>query len=124
MTARVSPDMRSQLKWLGLALATAAAIAAIFMLARAQAEARQAELPVLARVNIVLLIEDEIARSRDAEGAPDPARLKTASSRIEAAVKTLAAETGYVILADQAVLAGSEQLPDLTDELRARLKGP
>lgn len=124
MTARASPDMRSQLKWLGLALVTAAAIAAIFMLARAQAEARQEAIPILARANIVSLIEDEIARSRDAQGDPDPARLKAASARIEAAVKTLAAETGYVVLADQAVLAGSEQLPDLTDELRARLQGP
>lgn len=122
MTAIASPETRRQLAWLAAALATAAAIAVIFHLAGARAEARLGAFPQLARANIVVLIQDEISAAREGGGAPDEARLMGASQRIEQAVQVLAAETGYLILADQALLAGGEQLPDLTEELRVRIK--
>jgi hypothetical protein len=79
--------------------------------------------PRFAQVDLVAIMETEIAgmaRQRIGGTEVDP---QSRAARIQDAVAVVAAESGRTILARQALIAGPmAEVPDLTDEVRRRLR--
>lgn len=79
--------------------------------------------PRFAQVDLVAIMETEIAgmaRQKIGGTEVDP---QARAARIQSAVAAVAAESGRTILARQALIAGPmDDVPDLTDEVRRRLR--
>lgn len=79
--------------------------------------------PRFAQVDLVAIMETEIAgmaRQKIGGTEVDP---QARAAWIQSAVAAVAAESGRTILARQALIAGPmDEVPDLTDEVRRRLR--
>lgn len=79
--------------------------------------------PRFAQVDLVAIMETEIAgmaRQKIGGTEVDP---QARAARIQSAVAAVSAESGRTILARQALIAGPmAEVPDLTDEVRRRLR--
>jgi len=79
--------------------------------------------PRFAQVDLVAIMEREITgMTQDRlDGREVDAQLR--AMLIQDAVAAVAAESGYILLAKQALIAGPmDEVPDLTDEVRRRLQ--
>lgn len=79
--------------------------------------------PRFAQVDLVAIMETEIARMARQKIGGSEVDPQTRAARMQSAVAAVAAESGRTILARQALIAGPmDEVPDLTDAVRRQLR--